>query len=154
MRPFEHRPHNWGHVFEGVRIMRLTRTFVAALLVYAWAPIAFAQGVQTGTIRGVVHDEQGLAVPGVTVTVTSSVLQSPRSAVTDTTGSYTLPNLPSGPYSVSFELSGFATVKRDTTLPPGLVVEHNITMRPAGVAETVQVVAQSPAPITPPTDRH
>ena len=29
----------------------------------------FAQGVQTGTIRGTVKDQQDLAVPGVTVTV-------------------------------------------------------------------------------------
>src|SRR5437764_14845183 len=121
MRPFEHRPHNWGHVFEGVRIMRLTRTFVAALLVCAWAPIAFAQGVQTGTIRGIVHDEQGLAVPGVTVTVTSPALQGARNVVTDSTGGFTVPNLPPGAYTVTYELSGFAPATQKSNVLPGLV---------------------------------
>ena len=59
------------------------------VLLAAWAlcgvaATAFAQGVQTGTIRGVVKDQQGLATPGVTVTVTSPALQGPRSVVTDT----------------------------------------------------------------------
>jgi hypothetical protein len=120
------------------------------LLVFATAALAHAQGVQTGTIRGVVHDEQGLAVPGVTVTVTSPALQGARTQVTDSTGGYTFPNLPPGAYNVTFELTGFATVKRDTNVMLGLVVEQNVTMRAAGVAETVQVVAESPAPIATP----
>ena len=43
--------------------------FLAAWLVCGAAATAFAQGVQTGTIRGVVKDQQGLPTPGVTVTV-------------------------------------------------------------------------------------
>ena len=44
---------------------------IAASFVFAWSGSLFAQGVQTGTIRGTVTDQQNLAVPGVTVTVTS-----------------------------------------------------------------------------------
>jgi len=126
------------------------RSLITIVLICASAAIAGAQGVQTGTIRGIVHDEQGLAVPGVTVTVTSPALQGPRTAVTDATGGYALPNLPPGAYAVSFELSGFAPVKRDTKVLLGLVVEQNVTLRAAGVAETVQVVAEQPAPIATP----
>ena len=35
-------------------------------------------------------------------------------------------------------------------MPLGLAVEQNVTMRAAGVAETVQVVAETPAPIATP----
>ena len=63
---------------------RLVIFFALCLITCAWAASAFAQGVQTGTIRGVVRDAQGLAVPGVTVTATSPALQGPRVAVTDT----------------------------------------------------------------------
>ena len=68
---------------------------------------ALAQGVQTGTIRGTVRDQQDLAVPGVTVTVTSPSLQGPRTTVTDAAGGYVLRVLPPGDYEVKFELAGF-----------------------------------------------
>ena len=129
---------------------RLTIFLLLGLMICGWQATAFAQGVQTGTIRGTVHDEQGLAVPGVTVTATSPALQGPRTAVSDNTGGYTFPNLPPGLYTVTFELSGFATVKRDTNVALGLVVDQNVTMRAAGLAETVQVVAETPAPIATP----
>jgi len=111
---------------------RLVIFFALCLITCAWAASAFAQGVQTGTIRGVVRDAQGLAVPGVTVTATSPALQGPRVAVTDTTGSYTFPSLPPGIYTVKFELSGFATVEQQSTVALGLTVEQNVICdRPA-----------------------
>src|SRR5262245_25208179 len=128
-------------------MFELARKSVLTVLACLCATTLLAQGVQTGTIRGTVHDEQGLAVPGVTVSVTSPALQTPRSAVTDTTGGYVFPNLPPGEYTVTFELSGFAQIKRTTTVPLGLVIEQNVTMKAAGVAESVQVVAEAPAPI-------
>ena len=111
---------------------------------------AFAQGVQTGTIRGVVRDAQDLAVPGVTVTVTSAALQGPRTVVTDAQGLYAIPALPAGTYTVKFELAGFATIERQTTVALGLTVDQNVSLRPAGVTESVQVVAETPAPIATP----
>ena len=62
-------------MFNEKRMLATVRSLAALFLVCATATLAHAQGVQTGTIRGVVHDEQGLAVPGVTVTVTSPALQ-------------------------------------------------------------------------------
>src|SRR3954468_9494571 len=90
---------------------------VIALLVCALPAALLAQGVQTGTIRGIVHDDQGLAVPGVTVTTASPALQVPRSVTTDSDGAYAFPNLPPGDYTVTFELSGFSTITRRTNLP-------------------------------------
>src|SRR5439155_11539885 len=55
-----------------------------------------------------------------------------------------------GAYQVKFELPGFATVTRMATVPLGLVVDMNVVMRAAGVAETVQVIAEAPAPISTP----
>jgi hypothetical protein len=77
-------------------------------------------------------------------------LQGPRSTVTDGTGSYTLLNLPAGEYEVTFELSGFETITQKTIVQLGLFVEQNVSMRPAGLTETVRVVAETPAPIATP----
>jgi outer membrane receptor for ferrienterochelin and colicin len=129
---------------------RVVFILAAWMVVGGMATAAFAQGVQTGTIRGVVKDQQDLAVPGVTVTVTSSALQGPRTVVTDAQGLFTVAALPAGTYTVRFELSGFGPIERQTTVALGLTVDQNVSMRPAGVAETVQVVAETPAPIATP----
>ena len=129
------------------------------LLITAWsifvsAGSLFAQGVQTGTIRGLVKDQQDLAVPGVTVTATSPALQGPRSAVTDREGLYVFRALPPGNYQLDFELAGFATLMRNVAVPLGSVIETNVSMRAAGVAESVQVTAEQPAADCDPGRRH
>src|ERR1017187_2856253 len=78
---------------------------------YAWA-----QGIPTGTLAGRATDEQGVGLPGVTVTITSPALQGSRTAVTNANGNYTFPQLPPGEYAVKFALSGFQTV---TLTPKG-----------------------------------
>jgi carboxypeptidase family protein len=134
-----------------ITYMKSVRTLACALALCGFASLLSAQGNQTGTIRGVVHDDQGLAVPGVTVSVSAPSLQGTRTATTDSSGGFVFPNLPPGAnYSVKFDLSGFTSVSRTTTVPLGLVVEQNVTMKPAGVSETVQVVGESPAPIATP----
>ena len=129
------------------------RTVIALIVGAAivWSTIASAQGVQTGTIRGTVTDAQGLPVPGVSVTASSPALQGVRSATTDTTGGYSLVALPPGAYDVRFELTGFAAVTQHTTVLLGGTAEQNVTLRTAGVTESVQVVAETPAPIATPT---
>src|SRR6266850_4530583 len=110
----------------------------------------FAQGVQTGTMRGTVKDQQGLAVPGVTVTVTSPALQGQRVLVTGPDGSFTLQSLPPGTYQIQYTLDGFSPVTQTATVPLGGVAEQAVTLRAAGVSEQVQVTAEKPAPIATP----
>src|SRR4030095_3518246 len=128
-----------------VRLLVLT-----SLISCAATTLATAQGVQTGTIRGVVSDAQQLAVPGVTVTATSPTLQGPRTTVTDGQGLFALAALPAGQHTLSFELSGFAKIERTVIVPLGLTIEQNVTLQPSGVSETVKVVAAVPSPIATP----
>ncbi len=99
----------------------------------------FAQGVQSGTIRGTVKDQQDLAVPGVTVTVSSPALQGARTATTEAQGGYVFCNLPPGDYQVKFELSGFSTVTQNTSVPPpwpdGRAERHDPAIRRGGDGE-------------------
>ena len=78
------------------------------------AGAVFAQGNPTGTIVGQVTDPDGLAMPGVTVTASSTVLQGQRSAVTSANGDYIVPFLPAGEYTLTFELQGFATTQQSS----------------------------------------
>ncbi|MGE0450113.1 MAG: carboxypeptidase regulatory-like domain-containing protein [Vicinamibacterales bacterium] len=73
---------------------------------------AFAQ--LTGTMSGVVKDEQGAVMPGVGVMVASDALiGGQRDTTTGDTGTYQFTGLPPGDYVVSFELSGFVTLRRE-----------------------------------------
>ena len=130
---------------------RLRRALLALVgVLFIQAAICSAQGVQTGTIRGSVRDQQDLPVPGATVTVSSPALQGTRTSVTDEAGAYALLALPAGAYQVEFELSGFAPVTQQTTVALGLNVQLDAVLLLAQVAETVNVTAELPAPIANP----
>src|SRR5260221_14139168 len=98
--------------------MRLLRSWLLlAVALLALAGVATAQ-TTNGTITGHVADSQGLALPGVTVNASSANLQGVRSVVTSENGDFVLSLLPSGTYTLSFELSGFQTVTKTATLAP------------------------------------
>ena len=133
--------------------MRRTTTLVAALLAIllgSFAVDSSAQGVQTGSIRGTVSDQQNLPVPGVTVTIQSPALQGVRSTVSAGDGTYSFLRLPPGRYEMTFEITSFAPVKRTVDVLLGLSAEQNVALAAAGRTEEVQVVAATPAPIVNP----
>jgi hypothetical protein len=67
-----------------------------------------AQGL-TGTLRGVVLDQQGKTVPNATVTVTNENTNASSSTTTATAGVYTFPDLVIGKYKVKVDAAGFAS---------------------------------------------
>jgi outer membrane receptor protein involved in Fe transport len=115
------------------------------------ARFAAAQGQQTGTLQGTVTDASALALPGVTVTVTSPALQGERVTVTGGSGDYVMRGLPPGQYEVRFELSGFATVNRTATINLGLPTELQASLTPAGVTESVNVVGETTSTLVSPS---
>src|ERR1051325_4297017 len=129
----------------------IKRALLALSILTVQPCLSFAQGSQTGTLRGVVTDDQGLTAPGATVTVTSPALQGSRVAVTGQDGTYVIRALPPGLYTATFERDGFATIRRPVAVTVGLDVERNVTLQPAGRTETVQVVGEPPAISPTPT---
>jgi outer membrane receptor for ferrienterochelin and colicin len=116
-----------------------SRNWILTLAFVALASASFAQGNPTGTIAGRVADPDNLALPGVTVTVASPVLQGTRTAVSSQNGDYIIPFLPAGDYTVTFELLGFGTVKQAIQLKMADTLPVNVKMGLAGVTETVTV---------------
>ena len=108
------------------------------------APSLSAQ-TPTGTISGRVVDADKLPIPGVVVAITSTNLQGVRTATTSTNGAFILPSLPPGAYTVTFELSGFGTVKETRDLAATQPVVMEVTLRPASLAEVVNVTARTDA---------
>jgi outer membrane receptor protein involved in Fe transport len=119
--------------------MRRVLALISTLLALA-APV-FAQGEQAGAVRGRLTSSDGVALPGVTVTVASPSLQGTRTVVADVNGVYSIPGLPAGDYSVRLELSGFATVDRRVSVPLGSAIVVDQALAPAAVKETIDVTA-------------
>ena len=118
----------------------------ALLLILALfaAPSAIAQQT-TGTITGRVVDDQGAAIPGVTVTATNTRTGFSRSDVSDTEGVYRLNALPVGAYDLTAELQGFNKLERkEVVVNVGQSLDIGLTMRVAGVQESVTVTGETP----------
>src|SRR5438093_5707139 len=121
-----------------------TRIAIACLVMLIAAAIAEAQTGQ-GSLRGYIKDEQGGALPGVTVTATSPALIQPTTATTDAEGYYRLINLPPGTYVIKAELTGFAPYRReDVLLRAGANFQVDVTMKIGSLQETVTVAGESP----------
>jgi hypothetical protein len=97
-------------------------------------------------IAGIVKDASGAVIPGVTVEAASpELIEKVRSVVTDERGAYQIRELRPGTYSVTFSLTGFATVKRDDIqLPTDFTATLNADMRVGALEETVTVSGASP----------
>src|SRR5687767_3598497 len=114
----------------------------AFLLATAVTP-AWAQA--TGQLNGRIADESGAVLPGVTVTATQTATGFVRSVVTDDTGSYVMPNLPTGPYRLEVALQGFRTyVQTGIVLQVGGTPTINAVLGVGSLEETVSVEAAAP----------
>ena len=115
-----------------------------ALVICLVAVPARAQ-IDTGSITGVVLDETGAALPGVTITARNPDTGLIRTAVTNEQGRYIVPALPPSQYSLTAELPGFATIERpEITVNVGSALDVNFSMQVAGLEESVTVTAQAP----------
>jgi outer membrane receptor for ferrienterochelin and colicin len=101
--------------------------------------------VATALVQGEIVDETKAVVPGVTVTARNQLTGLSRTVVTDERGRYHITALPPGPYDLTLELPGFATVKKqDVTLTIGQESTINLQMQVASVQESVLVTGASP----------
>lgn len=122
---------------------RLVGVF-AALALLAMPLSGWAQRT-TGDIRGVVTDESGAVLPGVTVTLRGPGVAGAPTTVSNEEGVYRFPNLPPGVYEIQAELSGFAT-KQQTGIRValGATAEVPVQMSVSTQQETITVTAEAP----------
>ncbi len=102
-----------------------------------------AQGNPTATVRGVVKDADGAALPGVTVTFSSAQLQGTRVVQTRENGAYVSPPLTPGEYEITFQLEGYQTVTHRTRLGANFEVPIDATLPLATVAEEIVVTGEA-----------
>ncbi len=117
---------------------------LVALFLLTAGAAAFAQQT-TGVLKGYTKDAQGLAMPGVLVTLTSPSLMGAQTALTDHQGFYRFPNLPPGLYRVEATLQGFASfVQNNARVEVGTTTTVDVPLAVAQLAEEVTVSAAAP----------
>jgi len=131
--------------FEG-GVMKKNFLTIISLLVLLVA-LSFGQIGQTGSIRGeVTIEEEGTAIPGVTVTLRSpAMVLAQLTTVTNNKGQYRFLNLAPGKYELTFEMSGFATmIRKDIVVSTNLTFTVDVQLSPERIEEAITVTGQAP----------
>jgi len=117
--------------------------WMLSLIVLLLAATAFAQ--TTASIQGTVTDQSGAAIVGAKVTVKNTALGIERTTQTNGTGSYEVPALPPGVYTVQIQMNGFETqVAKDLVLEVSKNSVQNFGLKVASSNEVVTVEATAP----------
>ncbi|HEX9501699.1 MAG TPA: carboxypeptidase-like regulatory domain-containing protein, partial [Thermoanaerobaculia bacterium] len=97
-----------------------------------------------GSISGTVRDNNGNPLPGVTVSAAAPVLPKARDTVTESNGTYLLPSLPPGTYTVNATLAGLGSAQTNAVV---VVVDKqtavDLRLSPT-VSEAITVTAAAP----------
>ena len=122
---------------------RAALALLAGLVTLTLASPVFGQG--GASIEGVVKDQQGGVLPGVTVTLRNVDTGVTRISTTAPDGRYRFLALAPGRYHLSGELSGFAAKDvGNVSITIGLAVSQDFTMGLQTVEESVTVTAAAP----------
>ena len=119
------------------------KAVIVAMLCLVLFPLAAsAQSAFTGLVR----DESGGVLPGVTVEAASPVLiEKVRTGMTDETGRYRIVDLRPGTYTLTFSLAGFSTVVRDKVeLTSNFTATVNVDLKVGSLQESVTVSGAAP----------
>jgi len=112
-------------------------TLRQALTMVLFTACAFAQG----TLRGVVQESSGAALPGARVALERGLVR--REAVSDARGEFVFENVETGSARLTVSRNGFTQKKQDITLTEGPNPDITIQLEIAPVSESVTVIAES-----------
>jgi len=119
----------------------MMKAFALLLLVLIAIP-AGAQSL-TGSVGGVVKDEQGGALPGATVSLIGKT--GTKTATTGTDGTYRFQAVDPGTYSLDATMQGFKTQHVEiVSVSVGKQISMDFAMKIGGVSETLEVVGEAP----------
>ncbi len=122
-------------------IVRFFKTCLGALALLA--VLAVPARAQTGlaTITGIVTDNSGGAVPGVSVTATNDATNVPYVGVTSDAGAYIITSVPIGAYTIKVEQQGFKTAQSNIAVSAAQTARVDFKLEIGTLQESVVVVA-------------
>src|SRR5580698_3125396 len=126
------------------RMMRLIIGPVLALFVLGFSHPLLGQAVN-GTLLGTVTDSTGKVVPNAQVRIVLTGQSVQYATITNGSGDYTEPDLPSGTYAVTVVAQGFKKETRENiALATNTTTRVDVTLDPGSATETVEVTTAPP----------
>ena len=111
--------------------------FLLALVLNANAQ----SGGSSTSLSGIVSDPTGAVVPNAAVQLQNPVSGFNRTTTTDSSGSFTIPNIPFNPYHLTIAKKGFASYSQDIDVRSVVPLNLKIGLTVGGSSETVTVEA-------------
>ena len=140
------------------RALAFIRGSILAAIVFALVvalPKTGSAQVLYGTLVGTVRDPSGAVVPGATVTATQEQTHLTRTAVTDSSGGYTLSTLSPGTYDVKITAKGFKTFSKiEVPVSLNAIDRVDANLSVGAITQTVQVTNSAPLLQTDRADVH
>ena len=119
--------------------------FCAAVLL-GGATFSFAQSASSGVISGLVTDQQGAVIAGAEIRMVEPSTSSVRTALTNSVGRYSVPDVAPGAYDVTVSKSGFATTRfSGQNVAVGQSLLLNVALQIGATSVTVEVSAAAGA---------
>ncbi len=100
-------------------------------------------GVQPGQLEGYVVDPAGAVIPGVQIKITSLETGVMRMATTDSSGHWTVFNMPAGRLKMEASASGFQPVQANATYDDSRGGRYDLRLAVGNTSETVTVSAEA-----------
>jgi hypothetical protein len=123
-----------------MRMTTISAAILAALILSSGTAAA-----QNAQVMGVLKDQSGGVLPGVSVTARNQDTGLTRASVSEGDGAYRLQALPPGTYTITAELQGFAgEARKDLVLVIDQTATIDFTLKPATLAETITVTGEAP----------
>jgi hypothetical protein len=120
------------------------RLVAAGLFTLITSAGAFAQGSSTASISGVVIDSDGGVIPGATIVVKNIKTGESFNTVSSGAGTFSIPALITGTYTVTVSLEGFKTaLLNNVVVNSGVPASVRATLEVGGLTEQVTVQANS-----------
>src|SRR5215831_12063379 len=97
-----------------------------------------------GTVTGTVTDPTNAVVPNATVTAKNEASGVESKTLTTATGGFTIPSLPAGSYSLSFEAPGFKkSIQKGIAIQVAQTTRIDVSLQVGDTAEAVTVTAEA-----------
>jgi outer membrane receptor protein involved in Fe transport len=130
----------------GINSFKPIKPAIMALTLSLVLSVASFGQIKSGVITGTVTDPTGAVIPGASVSVVNLETNVATTAVTDETGSFTVPYLAPGSYSVNVEKpgSGFTKYSRtNITVSTAQTVKVEVKLQAGVTTDTVSVQADA-----------
>lgn len=119
-------------------------SFRFALVSLMFVPVLLFAQLDRGSIVGAVTDQTGAVVPEVKLQVRNAATGAAYAAVSNDTGQYSVPNLPAGPYTITFEANGFKKlVRSNLEVSVAGTLRADVRLEVGAVTDSVEVSAES-----------